>query len=82
MASQQKKAEEYKDFPIIDVDDYKPKESFPEPMLEEVFMDDEVEMEEADEDLILDIDSVDKKDPLAVVEYIDDLYAHYKKAEV
>lgn len=39
-------------------------------------------MEEADEDLILDIDSVDKKNPLAVVEYIDDLYSYYKKAEV
>ncbi|KAK1400322.1 G2/mitotic-specific cyclin-2-like [Heracleum sosnowskyi] len=81
IASKQKQAEEQKDFPIIDVDDYKPKESFPEPMLEEGFMDDEVEMEEADEDLIVDIDSVDKKNPLAVVEYIDDLYAYYKKVE-
>lgn len=39
-------------------------------------------MEEADEDLVVDIDSVDKKNPLAVVEYVDDLYAYYKKAEV
>lgn len=81
IASKKKEVEEQKDFPIIDVDDYKPKENFPEPMLEEVFMDDEVEMEEADEDLIVDIDSVDKKNPLAVVEYINDLYAYYKKAE-
>lgn len=39
-------------------------------------------MEEADEELIVDIDSGDKKNPLSVVEYIDDLYAHYKHVEV
>jgi len=31
---------------------------------------------------IEDIDSLDKKDPLCVVEYIDDLYTYYKAAEV
>ncbi|WOG99824.1 hypothetical protein DCAR_0519180 [Daucus carota subsp. sativus] len=83
------KANEQKDFPVIDVDEYKPKENFPEPMMlvhhadatfEEVLID-EVEMEEADEELIVDIDSGDKKNPLSVVEYIDDLYAHYKHVE-
>lgn len=38
-------------------------------------------MEDA-EDSIVDIDSGDLKDTLAVVEYIDDIYANYKKTEV
>lgn len=40
----------------------------------------EVEMEDA-EDSIVDIDCGDLKDTLAVVEYIDDIYAYYKKSE-
>lgn len=39
-------------------------------------------MEDIAEEPVVDIDSCDKKNTLAVVEYIDDLYAHYKKAEV
>lgn len=39
-------------------------------------------MEDVDEEPIIDIDSADKSNPLAVVEYIDDLYAHYKRIEV
>ena len=35
-----------------------------------------------DEDPIMDIDSRCSKDPLNVVEYIDDIYAHYRKSEV
>ncbi|KAF5779852.1 putative cyclin [Helianthus annuus] len=31
---------------------------------------------------LLDIDDADKNDQLAVVEYIDDIYAHYKKQEI
>lgn len=31
---------------------------------------------------ILDIDSGDQNDPLAVTEYVDDIYAYYKKVEV
>jgi len=38
-------------------------------------------MEDA-EDSIVDIDCGDLKDTLAVVEYIDDIYAYYKKSEV
>lgn len=34
------------------------------------------------EDLVIDIDSSDLKDPLAVVEYIDDIIAYYRKTEV
>lgn len=40
-------------------------------------------MEDIDEEEpIVDIDSVDKKNSLAVTEYIDELYTFYKKAEV
>lgn len=42
----------------------------------------EVEMEDIEEEPVIDIDSRDKKDQLAVVEYIDDLYAFYRKSEV
>ncbi|XP_021286399.1 G2/mitotic-specific cyclin-2-like isoform X2 [Herrania umbratica] len=41
----------------------------------------EFEMEDV-EDSIIDIDSNDSKDPLAVVEYVDDIYAHYRETEV
>ncbi|XP_047977529.1 G2/mitotic-specific cyclin-2-like [Salvia hispanica] len=45
-------------------------------------MDDEVEMEDLDlDEPIVDIDDCDKKNPLAVTEYIDDIYAYYKKTE-
>lgn len=33
------------------------------------------------EDPIMDIDSIDLKNPLAVVEYVDDIYTHYRKIE-
>lgn len=39
-------------------------------------------MEDLTEEPVLDIDSSDKKNQLAVVEYIDDLYTYYKKVEV
>ncbi|XP_073156223.1 G2/mitotic-specific cyclin-2-like isoform X2 [Henckelia pumila] len=41
----------------------------------------EVVMEDIFEDTILDIDGFDSKDPLAVVEYVEDLYVYYKKME-
>lgn len=34
------------------------------------------------EEPIADIDSCDTKNPLAVVDYVDDLYAFYRKVEV
>ncbi|CAH9145288.1 unnamed protein product [Cuscuta epithymum] len=53
-----------------------------EAMLEEIDqMDKEIEMEDVEDYVIVDIDSPDKKDALAVVEYIDDIYAYYKKTE-
>ncbi|GAB2279749.1 G2/mitotic-specific cyclin-1 [Dionaea muscipula] len=41
----------------------------------------EVEMEDIFEDAIMDIDGRDLKNPLAVVDYVEDLYSHYKKTE-
>ncbi|GMH04664.1 hypothetical protein Nepgr_006504 [Nepenthes gracilis] len=53
-----------------------------EAMLAEIDrMDEEVEMEDIDEELDLDIDSCHKNNPLAATEYVDDIYAYYKKAE-
>ncbi|CAN0924252.1 CYCB2-4 [Linum grandiflorum] len=84
------KDEESQDSPISDAEDF----STPmfvqhtEAMLEEIDrMDDEVEMEDAseeeeEEDSVVDIDSCDENNPLAVVEYIEDLYEFYRKAEV
>ena len=34
------------------------------------------------DDPVIDIDGVDSTNPLAVVDYVDDLYAHYRKLEV
>ncbi|CAB4291000.1 unnamed protein product [Prunus armeniaca] len=45
---------------------------------------DEIDRMEEDEDVeepVMDIDSCGLKDPLNVVEYIDDIYAHYRKTE-
>ncbi|XP_042009355.1 G2/mitotic-specific cyclin-2-like [Salvia splendens] len=45
-------------------------------------MDAKVEMEDLDlDEPIVDIDACDEKNPLAVTEYIDDLYAYYKMTE-
>ncbi|KAL1193198.1 Cyclin-B2-3 [Cardamine amara subsp. amara] len=80
---------------IIDVDDSDKEEEgdFNEPMFvqhteamleENDQMEKEIEMEDADkeeEERVIDIDACDKKNPLAVVEYIDDIYTFYKKLE-
>ena len=39
-------------------------------------------MEDVEEEPVLDIDACDRKDTLAVVEYIDDIYSFYKDIEV
>lgn len=41
----------------------------------------EVEMEDIFEEPVLDIDSCDAKNPLAVTDYVEDLYAYYRKME-
>lgn len=85
------KQSEPRDCPIIDVDEYNLHDDYPVPMfvqhteamLEEIDrMDAEVEMEDVDEEeLLLDIDSGDKNNTLAVVDYVDDLYAYYRRVE-
>ncbi|XP_010242887.1 PREDICTED: G2/mitotic-specific cyclin-2-like [Nelumbo nucifera] len=78
------------DCTIIDVDDYKGNNDFPVPMfvkhteamLEEIDRMEEVEMEDIEtEEAVMDIDDCDKKNPLAVVDYIGDIYAYYRKTE-
>ncbi|XAR73691.1 hypothetical protein NMG60_11007754 [Bertholletia excelsa] len=78
----------WEDIPLTDVEEQKAAMDHPVPMsLEriEAVLDQndqmEVEMEDSSEELILDIDSLDSRDPLAVVDYVDDLYAYYKKTE-
>ncbi|MCD7447904.1 hypothetical protein HAX54_035835 [Datura stramonium] len=75
---------------IIDVEDYKATSGYAVPMfvqhtetmMEETDqMDKEIEMKDIEETFIVDIDSADKKNTLAVVEYIDDIHAYYKKTE-
>ncbi|VVA10026.1 PREDICTED: G2/mitotic-specific [Prunus dulcis] len=41
----------------------------------------EIEMEDIVEEPIVDIDGCDLKNPLAVVEYVEDLYAYYRRME-
>ncbi|KAI3797232.1 hypothetical protein L1987_32487 [Smallanthus sonchifolius] len=72
---------DHEDCSIIDVDDDFGAPMFvqhTEAMLEEIDKMDEDIYEEP----LLDIDDADKGDPLAVVEYIDDIYAHYRKEEI
>lgn len=82
---------ESEDCIIIDAEDYKASDysavpmfvQHTEAMMEEIDrMDEEIEMEDAEDWSIVDIDSSDKKNSLAVVEYIDDIYAYYRKAEI
>ncbi|XP_057503924.1 G2/mitotic-specific cyclin-2-like isoform X1 [Actinidia eriantha] len=80
---------ESEDYTVVDVDEYKAASDSPaqkfvqyaEVMLNEIDRMDEVEMEDISEEPVLDIDSGDKSNPLAVVEYIDDIYTYYKRVE-
>ncbi|XP_042507385.1 G2/mitotic-specific cyclin-2-like isoform X2 [Macadamia integrifolia] len=77
------------DCTIIDVDDLNETNDLHVPMfvkhteamLDEIDQMEEVEMEDISVEPITDIDSCDSKNPLAVVEYIEDIYAHYRKSE-
>ncbi|PHT58566.1 Cyclin-B2-3 [Capsicum baccatum] len=82
---------EIEDCIIIDAEDYKATSysnvpmfvQHTEAMMEEIDrMDEEIKMEEAEDWSVMDIDSSDKKNELTVAEYIDDIYAYCKKAEV
>ncbi|CAI0382147.1 unnamed protein product [Linum tenue] len=48
----------------------------------EVEMEDVASEEEEGQDSVVDIDACDKNNPLAVTEYINDLYTFYRKSEV
>ncbi|KAF3624974.1 Cyclin-B2-4 [Capsicum annuum] len=76
---------------IIDAEDYKATGysgvlmfvQHTEAMMEEIDrMDEKIKMEDAKYWSVVDINSSNKKNKLAIVEYIDDIYAYYKKAEV
>ncbi|XP_030975763.1 G2/mitotic-specific cyclin-1-like isoform X3 [Quercus lobata] len=77
------------DFIFIDEEHKAPKEDHPVPMFleqpeampSETDEMEEVEMEDIVEEPVMDIDSCDAKNPLAVVDYIEDLYAYYRKME-
>ncbi|MCH97229.1 G2/mitotic-specific cyclin-1-like, partial [Trifolium medium] len=70
-------------------DEHKPAEDQPVPMaleqieqmLSESDQMEEVEMEDIMEEPILDIDASDENNPLAVTEYIEDLFSYYRKVE-
>ncbi|KAF8410309.1 hypothetical protein HHK36_002835 [Tetracentron sinense] len=74
---------------IIDLEECKATSELPVPilvkhtegMLDEICQMEEVEMEDIMVEPIIDIDIGDTKNPLAVVEYIEDIYAYYKKTE-
>lgn len=76
------------DCTIIDVEEYEDASDglvpmfvkHTEAMLDEIDRMEEIEMEDV-EDPVIDIDRSDLKDPLAVVEYIDDIMAYYKGTE-
>ncbi|PHT33955.1 hypothetical protein CQW23_25755 [Capsicum baccatum] len=75
---------EIEDCIIIDAEDYKATDysdmpmfmQHTEAMMEQINrMDEKIEMENAEDWLVVNIDNFDKKNELTVVEYIDDIYA-------
>ncbi|KAH9662427.1 Cyclin-B2-2 [Citrus sinensis] len=88
--NQQHYTNEFGDCIFIDVEEFNkaPKDQ-PEPMfleeseesINEVDQMEEIEMEDIVEEPIVDIDSWDAKNPLAVVEYVEDLFSYYRKME-
>ncbi|XP_059286203.1 G2/mitotic-specific cyclin-2-like isoform X1 [Lycium ferocissimum] len=78
----------WEDIPLTDMEENEASKDQPVPMsleqTETVSNDKnqmEVEMEDIFEETIIDIDGNDAKNPLAVVEYVDDLFANYRKME-
>ncbi|GAB4848393.1 G2/mitotic-specific cyclin-1 [Ancistrocladus abbreviatus] len=77
------------DSKFLDAEEYKAALDLPVPMsLEQTELapnhanqTEEVEMEDIFEEPILDIDGCDAKNPLAVVDYLEDLFSHYRKTE-
>ncbi|KAK3005924.1 hypothetical protein RJ639_017797 [Escallonia herrerae] len=79
----------WEDCTLTDVEEQETAADQPEPMfleqIEELLIEkdqmEEVEMEDIFEEPIMDIDSCDAKNSLAVVEYVEDLYGYYRKME-
>ncbi|KAM6541140.1 hypothetical protein CsatB_005587 [Cannabis sativa] len=84
------------DCQIVEVEDFEDNKDVPVPMfvkhtealldefdqVEEVEMEDvEDEEEDVEEEPVMDIDSSNLKDPLSVVEYVNEIYVHYRKTE-
>ncbi|XWS42223.1 hypothetical protein CRYUN_Cryun17cG0149600 [Craigia yunnanensis] len=80
---------EFGDCIFIDAEENKASVDQPVPMfleetktrLNEADEMEEVEMEDIFEEAIVDIDGCDARNPLAVVDYVEDLYAFYRKME-
>ncbi|KAJ8567703.1 hypothetical protein K7X08_019911 [Anisodus acutangulus] len=78
----------WEDIPLTDMEENEAAKDQPVPMcLEqtEIVSNDknqmEVEMEDIFEETLIDIDGDDAKNPLAAVEYVEDLFANYRKME-
>ncbi|PIN17229.1 Cyclin B [Handroanthus impetiginosus] len=80
----------WEDIPLTDAEDHGAAKDQPVPMsleqsefeMTEKNQMKEVEMEDIfEEETVLDIDGGDAKDPLAAVDYVEDLHAYYKKME-
>ncbi|EOX90684.1 Transducin family protein / WD-40 repeat family protein isoform 3 [Theobroma cacao] len=80
---------EFGDCIFIDVEEHKASVDHPVPMfleetetrLSEPQEMEEIEMEDIVEEPVVDIDGSDAKNPLAVVDYVEDMYAYYRKME-
>lgn len=81
---------ESEDCEIEDVEEHKAAPDHPVPMLveqtetkiDEMNQVEEVEMEDIDGEPIMDIDGPDARNPLAVAEYVEELYAYYRRTEI
>ncbi|CAA2962161.1 G2/mitotic-specific cyclin-2-like isoform X3 [Olea europaea var. sylvestris] len=73
----------WEDIPLSDVEDQSVSMSLEQTETEITKEDqmEEVEMKDIFEETIMDIDSCDAKNPFAVVDYVEDLYAYYRKME-
>ncbi|XP_072968281.1 cyclin-B2-2-like isoform X1 [Typha angustifolia] len=70
----------------IDVEEYKSAEDLDLPMIsemEEMVNSElkEIEMEDLEEEMVPDIDTFDSNNPLAVVDYVDEIYKFYRQTE-
>lgn len=51
-------------------------------LMQDDFKLEEVDMEDLEVEPVLDIDSYDSNNPLAVVDYVEDIYTYYRQIEV